>query len=163
MKNFIAIILAFALLLSLTGCKIKTDGDSLSAFTERINTLSDYELTANGYIYNEKENTLSKFYTLENKNILLSFKADDENNLHSMNIVFDSITENNTLVIKFASDCIKAFVNDDDVFVKLISAENFIKILTEKSYETKAEKIGSTELLVDTTDVGVIITVNKDL
>ncbi len=163
MKNFTAIILIFTLLLTFSGCKLKTEGDSLSAFTQRVNELSDYELSANGYIYNEKTSTLSKFYTLENKNILLSFKGNDDNNLYSMNIVFDKIDKNNTLVIKFVSDCINAFINNDDIFKKLTSSEELINTLTEKSYETKTEKIGSIELLADTTDVGVVITVNKNL
>ncbi len=163
MKTFTAIILIFTLLFSLSSCKLQTEGNSLSTFTQRINALSDYELTSIGYIYNEKNNTLSKFYTLEGKNILLSFKGNNENDLYSMNIVFDNINKNNTLVIKFASDCIRAFVNNDDIFARLIAPEKFISILTEKSNETKTEKIGSIELLVDTTDVGVVITVNKDL
>ncbi len=161
MKNLIAILLIFTVLFSLSGCVFKTTGENLAAFTERMNEISDYELTSQGYSFDEKENTFSKFYILEEKNILLSFSADKSNNLKSLNIIFDRIDENNPLIFKFVNDCIKAFVNDEEKATPLINSLQLEKTLLKESYETIKKENGSIEILIDTTEIGIVITVNK--
>ncbi len=161
MKKYPALICLLCMIFCFSCCKVKTQGESLDAFTERMNEKSDYNLTCEGYIFDKSTNTFRKFYTVENINLMLSFKGDDENSLTSMNIVFDTVTQNNTATLKFIADCLNSFIDNGEILKKLNEFADFEKILSTKGYETIKKEIGSTEILIDTTDVGVVITVNK--
>ncbi len=161
MKKLFFIITIFTVLFTLSGCKLKTEGESLSSFTERLNTLHNYGATDSGYIYNEKENSLTKFFSMEEGNVLLSFSCDNKNNLKSMNIVVDALKENNTYTLRFILHCIKAFINDDKIFNELNNVVNIEKTIKKLNAKTVKSEIGGTELLIDTTEIGVVITINK--
>lgn len=123
-----------------------------------MNTLNEsYRLTEGGYIYNEKEQTLSKFYKIDHKDYLLSFGVNDKNNLCSLNIVFDKSDADDTYGLKFIENCIYAYVDNDQLAKEIL---NVIK-LPDISYKTCSiqEKIGNTEIIVDVTEAGTVITV----
>ena len=163
MSKFFSIVFSFLFLLSLTGCKLESVGNTLHGFTMRMNDFSEcYNLTDTGYIYNEKDNTLTKFYDFNTNEIMLQFKINKNNKLSSLNIVFDNIKENNTEELAFIKNSIIAFIDNGNLSSELFEKISFDTVIFQHFYETKKEKIDDIEILIDTTDSGTVITIMKD-
>jgi hypothetical protein len=112
-KNLFILILVFSFL-NTSGCKHDTKGQTLSAFSKRMNILNEeYEMSPSGYIYDSDKKTISKFYTTDKREILVQFSINDKSELTSMNIVFDNLTQDNQPELDFICDCIYAFIDND--------------------------------------------------
>jgi hypothetical protein len=66
MAKFLSIVISFLILFSTSGCRLQTEGNTLHGFTMRMNKISEtYNLTDTGYIYDEKESTLTMLLASE--------------------------------------------------------------------------------------------------
>lgn len=149
--------------LCLSGCSIAQNGTNLHAFTERMNKLSDsYSLTESGYIFDRESNSLSKFYNIGSTEYLLCLELDKNNNISSINIVFDEINTDNSEELKFIENCIYAYINNNEVTDKLLTASKLKKVLQTKEPINSQEKIGNTEIIIDVTETGTVITIEQN-
>ena len=163
MAKFLSIVISFLILFSTSGCRLQTEGNTLHGFTMRMNKISEtYNLTDTGYIYDEKESTLTKFYDFNSNEIMLQFQINENNKLTCLNIVFGNISENNTNEICFIKNSLISFINEKTLASNLLGKIKFDTVIFESFHETKKEKIDDTEIIIDTTDLGTVITVVKD-
>ncbi len=162
-KKFL-IFLILILTFSLNGCIIRTEGNTLHGFTMRMNEKNPYfSMTDSGYIYDEAEHTLTKYFTINDNNILLCFTTDESNELCSLNIVFDNLSEANTQELEFIKSCIECYCNDDDTTEKLLSGAGFPQALYTVNMNTIKYKVGNIEILIDVTDIGCVISVVQSI
>lgn len=162
MKNFkkFLFFLIIIIVFLLNGCSIATSGNTLHGFTMRMNQKNPLlSMTDSGYIYDGDDNTLTKYFIINNSNIMLCFEADESHQLSSLNIVFDNVTENNTEEIDFIKSCIECYCDDYDLSDKLLSGADFPQVLFTKNINTIKNKVGNTEMLIDVTDIGCVISV----
>ncbi len=152
--------LILIIIFTFNGCSIKTAGNTLHGFTQRMNEKNPtYSMTNSGYIYDETESTLTKYYVINNTNIMLRFKADRNNRLCSMNIVFDNLTESNTQELEFIRNCIECYCETPEITATFLSQTDFPQVLFTKDINTINNKIGNAEILIDVTDIGCVISV----
>lgn len=151
--------LILILIFNFSGCSIKTTGNTLHGFTQRMNKINPaYSMTNSGYIYDEAESTLTKYYVINDTNIMLRFTLDSNNELCSMNIVFDNLTESNTQELEFIRNCIECYCESPDA-ATLLGNISFPDVLFKKEINTIKNKIGNVEMLIDVTDIGCVISV----
>lgn len=151
-------------IISLPCCTNDAKGNTLHAFTERMNVLSeDYNMTSTGYIYDSDKKTISKFYTTDKREILVQFLINDDSELCRMNIVFDNLTEDNQKDLTFVYHCITAYVDNEEISEKLLSEIDFYTDIYIPSNTTRHKKIGDTEMLLDVTEKYTIITVVQNI
>lgn len=163
MKKTTLLICLLLTVLLFSSCKARTHGDTLYGFTQRMNHLSDtYSLNENGYILDQKSSTLSHFYKFGEKEILLQFKINDENILTEMNIVFWEKPVEESEEIRFISNCISAFIDNEETEKALFSQSSLSELLKAESNETVEIKKDDTQLLLDVTEIGTVITVRKN-
>lgn len=163
MKKIRLFLCLMVAILVCSSCKATTYGDTLHAFTERMNKLSDtYTLSENGYILDQKNDTLTHFYKFGENEILLQFKTDDKNYLTEMNIVFNGNFTAGTDEFNFIKNCITAFVDDDEIIKELFSEKSLSQLLEAKSNKTVEINKSDTQLLLDVTNSGTVITVVKN-
>lgn len=162
MEKFLRFIFLIIAILALCGCSKMQKGNSLQSFTHNINALGDYNMVNTGYIFNQKEKTLSKFYSFDGFNFLLDFSTDGTGNLTRMNIIFGKLSKNDTQEMFFIKNCMLAFINDEKKTIDLIEKSNLFERILTVSNETHRTEIGSIELLIDTTEKGIVITVVKN-
>ena len=165
MKKLKKIFPAFVLItvLMLSGCSVKNAGNTLYGFTQRMNEKSgSYSLTDSGYIYNKTDSTLTKYYVIGETSLMLQFSIDDKNELYSMNIVFDNLTEDNTAELGFIENCIECYCEDSQTSSTLLNGADFPQVLFTKRLDTIKSKVGNTEMLIDVTDIGCVITVFRN-
>lgn len=128
-----------------------------------MNELSDsYSLTESGYIFDRESNSLSKFYNIGSTEYLLCLELDKNNNISSINIVFDEINTDNSEELKFIENCICAYINNNEVTDKLLTVSKLKKVLQTKEPINSQEKIGNTEIIIDVTETGTVITVEQN-
>ncbi len=161
MKKFYTIVPIILIILTIfSSCNLKENGKSLSAFVTRLNNINkSYNITETGFIIDEKNKTLTKFFTFSNNNVMLQFTYSDNNELNSANIVFDNITENNPEELIFIKNVITAFINNEEIESKLLTAIEFDTCIFTIDKNTKKAKIGNVEMLIDVTEIGTVITV----
>ncbi len=159
-RLFLCLIVA---ILVFSSCKATTYGDTLYAFTERMNKLTDtYTLSENGYILDQKNDTLTHFYKFGENEILLQFKTDDKNYLTEMNIVFNGNFIEGTEEFIFIKNCISAFIDNEETERAFFAEKSLSQLLETKSNKTVEINKGDTQLLLDVTDSGTVITVVKN-
>ncbi len=153
-------LLILIIIFAFNGCVIESSGNTLHAFTQRMNERNSvYEMTNSGYIYNKTENSLTKYYIINDTNIMLQFHTNENNELCSLNIVFDTLTETNTEELEFIRNCIECYCDDQKISANLLNEANFPNVLFTKNIETIKNKIGNTEIIIDVTDIGCVISV----
>ncbi len=146
--------------LILSGCAVSETGNSLHAFTERMNKISEsYSLTENGYIFDDSNNTLTRFYKFNTNEIMVQFTCDENNNLYRLDLVFPNECSKNPQELKFIKDCISAYINNPETETDLINNVDFDNIINEIKYETQKAESGDTEMLIDVTAIGTVITI----
>ena len=162
--NFYRISALFFAIFLLGGCGLSQKGRSLSAFCERMNEIyEDYNLTPEGFIYDESKSSLTKYYSFNEKEIMLSFVCNNKNELQTLHIVFDSLTKNDTAEINFIKNSIYAFIDNTTETDNLISESDFDNAIFIKDINTKITKIGNTEMLIDVTEIGTVISVVQNI
>ena len=157
--KFCFLILAISML---CGCGNLQKGNSLQAFTHNVNTLGSYNMVNTGYIYNENEKSLYKFYSFNGLEFLLDFTVDKIGNLFCMNIIFDRLSEKHSQEMIFIKNCMYAFINDEKTVNDLIEKTNLFEKILQVSPKSTKEEIGGVELTLDTTEKGTFITVVKN-
>jgi hypothetical protein len=158
------IITLISTILTASGCKSDIKGQTINAFSERMNALNeDYKMSPLGYIYDSDKKTISKFYTTDKREILVQFSMNDNSEITSMNIVFDNLTQDNQNELDFIYDCIRAFVDNDSVTEELLSGIGFYTEIYVPANKTRNKKIGDVEILMDVTEAYTIITVEQNI
>ncbi len=160
MRKFIQLLLLLIILALFTSCRAQTEGNTLYAFTKRMNELSHtYTLSENGYILDQKANTLSRFYKFSHNEFLLQFTLDDTNNLTEMSIAYTHKLQDGTDEAEFVSNCISAYINNPTTENELFKEKSLGDLLSTQSLDTTKIKSGDTQLLLDVTEYGTVITV----
>lgn len=159
-KKQIAPLLLTLVFLFLGGCAVSETGNSLYAFTERMNKISEsYSLSQDGYIYDAENKTFTKFYKFGENEIMLQFTCDENNDIYRLDAVFPTDSANNPQEYQFIKDCISAYINDPEKENSLLKQVDFDNTLKQISNETKKAKSGNTDILIDVTASGTVITV----
>ena len=149
----------FLLIFSLCACSLSEKGSSLFGFSERMDKLCEnIDFTAEGFLYSQEENGYIKYFESENAVILLKLMCNEKQKITAMHIVFDGLSEKNTAEIKFIKNLIISFVDNPETSAQIINDEDFYKDIFQESTQTKMKKFGSIDLLIDTTEVGTVIT-----
>ncbi len=157
MKNLLTTLLIIALV-TLCGCEITQAGSTLYSFTEKMNSLDDnYNLTEADYIYDLSDKSATKFYVIDSRTYTLTLDFDDENRIKALHIVFDNSEEDNPKGMKFIKNCICAYTENEKAARK--TEEILLKNKNKPSYESITEKFGNTDLIIDVTDIGTIVSV----
>ncbi len=159
-----SIVLSVVALACMCGCTLTEKGNSLSAFCERINTLDDtYNLTPSGYILDEENKTLTKFFRFTEKEILLEFEYAEGNNLTTLHIVFDNSAKNNQQELLFIKNSLYAFINNTALTDSLLTEIDFENAIYNIDMNTKKAKSGNTEIQLDVTEIGTVISVVQNI
>lgn len=165
MVNKVFCILAcFILLISFCSCALTENGNSLYAFCERINALdSSYNLSPTGFIVSESDKSLTKFFRVYQKEIMLQLVYNEDNLLTTLHIVFDNSEKNNAEEEKFIKNSIYAFADNTTTIDSLLVKIDFDNAIQSVDMHTKKAKIDNIEMLIDVTDIGTVITVVKNI
>jgi hypothetical protein len=79
-KSPIHIIYLICFLILLCSCTISSSGSSIYGFTKRINKLDkSYCLSADGYIIDQESKTFTKYFTINEKNLMQKFTYNQKN------------------------------------------------------------------------------------
>ena len=162
MKKFL--VLALFIIVFLNSCTVTQNGEDLSGFTQRINILNEqYNLTSQGFIYSDKNDSIFKFFVVNENEILLSFKEDDKGRLIEMNFVANSNFYEDLSSLDFLKNSLNAFINNEKTYKEIIDNNNLVEALKTVTKETITIKSGNIEVLLDVTTLGTVITVHKDI
>ncbi len=163
--RFLYLFCLFLLLTMLCGCSFTTSGNSLEAFSQRMNCLNEnYNMNPNGYIVDTSQNTLTKFYKFTEKEIMLKFKYDSKNRLTQMHIVFDlAVLEKSDISFSFISDCIVCFCQNESTSDEILGISDFNNILKTVKNETTVAQVGDIKIEIDSTRLGTVISLYKDI
>ncbi|MGN0526076.1 MAG: hypothetical protein ACI4IF_01450 [Acutalibacteraceae bacterium] len=157
-SRLISLTIPIIALLFLGGCVLSSSGGSIHSFCNRLNELDKgYEVTESGFIANS--NTYSKFFVIDNNEILLKFTLDSKNRTEKMDIVYPIECNNSPKSLEFIKNLVTAFCNDEKISSDFWSFLEKEKVFSETSYETKETELDNIQLQVDTTELGTIITV----
>lgn len=156
------------LLLSITtlnSCTFSATGESLEAFSKRMNAVNEnYNMTADGYIIDEAKSTLTKFFKFSEKEIMLNFKYDKKHRLNEMNIVFEPIIlEEASDSSTFIYNCIKCFCQNENASKEILKATNFQNAIKKINMKTISAEADNIKIEIDTTELGTVITIYKDI
>lgn len=159
MKKFV--VLPLILIAFFSSCSITHNGEDLSGFILRMNTLNEqYNLTSQGFIYEEKNDDIYKFFVINENEILLSFKNDNKGRLTEMNFVADRNFYEDLSSYDFLKNALNAFINNENTYSGVIDGNNLTEILENNTKETATIKSGNIEVLLDVTTLGTVITVH---
>lgn len=162
-KTVFTILFVTCFLFSLCSCTISNTGATLYGFTKRMNELNEgYSLTDDGYIIDQENQTFTKYFTFNEKNVMLTFSYNEKNELNSMNIVSDSLTAEDSAQFEFIKNCIYAFVCNEQIANNIFTDSDFDNIVFNVNINTKKTKSGNVEMLIDVTEIGTVITVSQN-
>ena len=162
-KKYYFAILCFLFFFFFSGCSLSSTGNNLHGFTQRMNEYPEkYNLTESGYIFDTKNNTLTRFFNFTENEIMLQFECGENNEFNCLHIVFDNNCKNNTQEMQFIKNCLEAYTESTETTKELLEIIDFENAIKNASYETKKAKSGDTELLLDTTTIGTVITITRN-
>ncbi len=162
-KTHILTVLVITVLMFTTGCGISSQGNTLHGFTQRMNEYPEnYNLTESGYVFDDKNNTLTRFFKFSDNEIMLQFECSENYEFNCLHIVFDNNCKKNTQEMNFIKNCIEAYTESPEITNELLKNIDFEKAINDMSYETKKANSGDTELLLDTTAIGSVITIIRN-
>lgn len=155
----------FLALTTLCGCSFSNSGDSLEAFSQRMNSLNEnYNMDSNGYIVDATQKTFTKFYKFGEKEIMLKFKYDSKNRLTQMHIVFDpAVLEESDESFTFISDCIVCFSQNESTSREILGMTDFDDIIKTVRNETTDTEVGDIKIEIDSSRLGTVISLYKDI
>lgn len=164
-KHLFNILILLFSIITLNGCVFSTTGESLEAFSRRMNELNEsYNMTSEGYIIDTKECKLTKFFRFSENEIMLNFKYDKKNRLTEMNIVFDPyILDKTPDALTFIENCITCFVQNEKSEKEILAGTDFEKTIRKTDMKTKSAEADNIKIEIDTTNLGTVITVYKDI
>jgi hypothetical protein len=152
-------------LFTTTGCTPKESGNNLTGFCNRMNTYNEgYNLTPDGYIFDDTENTYTRFFVFGDKTeMMLQFKLDEKSRIKQMNIALTpqkNTTDSESFA--FITDCITAFCHDNEISNELIEKIDLENALTTITLKTKSAEYGKISIKTDTTEIGTVISLYND-
>ncbi len=164
-NKLIKIIIILLMLAGLCCCSFATTGESLEAFSERMNELNEnYNMTSEGYIIDNSENSLTKFFKFNEKEVMLKFKYDEKNRLAEMNIVFEpEILNKSPESLIFIYDCIKSFIQNENTVESILKSTDFENSISTIKMETTSAEKDNIKMEIDTTQLGTVITIYRDI
>ena len=155
------VVLPLFLIVFFSSCSVTWEGEDLSGFILRMNTLNEqYNLTSQGFIYSDENNNIYKFFVVNKNEILLSFKNDNKGRLTEMNFVADHNFYEDLSSYDFLKNALNAFINNETTYSEVIDGNNLTDILENNTKETAKIKSGNIEVLLDVTTLGTVITVH---
>jgi len=161
MKKLFVLPLIFIIFLS--SCSVAQNGEDLSSFILRINTLNEqYNLTPQGFIYSEENDDIYKFFIVSENEILLSFKEDNNGRLTEMNFVADNKFYEDSSSFEFFKNSLNAFINDENTYTEIID-NDISQLLKAQTKESVIIKSSNIEVSIDVTTLGIVITIYKDI
>ncbi len=163
--KYFKILVLLLSIITLNSCVFSTLGDSLEAFSRRMNELNEsYNMTSEGFIIDTTKSSLTKFFRFSEKEIMLQFKYDKKHRLNEMNLVFDPvILEGNPDSLTFISDCLKSFCQSEEIFKEILNVTDFENTIKTIKKETISAEVNNIKMEIDTTNLGTVITIHKDL
>lgn len=166
MKNriFSILVILFSLL-SLNGCVFSTTGESLEAFSRRMNEINEsYNMTSEGYIIDTEKCQLTKFFRFSENDIMLNFKYDKKYRLTEMNIVFEPDILNKTSeALTFIESCITCFIQNEKAEKEILDNTDFEGSIKKVNIKTISAEADNIKIEIDTTNLGTVITIYKDI
>lgn len=164
-KRIFNIIIALLSLITLNSCVFATTGESLEAFSNRMNELNEgYNMTSDGYIMDTENCRLTKFFKFSENEIMLNFKYDNKHRLTEMNIVFEAVVLNEDPdSLTFIKNCIKCFVDNETAEDELLNSTDFNSSINEINMKTISAEADNIKIEIDTTELGTVVTVYKDI
>ena len=164
-KQIFSILILLFSVVSLNSCVFSTTGESLSAFSNRMNEINEsYNMTTEGYIIDTENCELTKFFRFPEQEIMLNFRYDKKYRLNEMNIVFDAvISDISNEALTFVKDSIKAFIQNEEAEQELLNKVDFENSVKKVSIKTKSAETDNIKIEIDTTELGTIITIYKEL
>lgn len=164
-KRIFNIIIALLSLITLNSCVFATTGESLEAFSNRMNELNEgYNMTSDGYIMDTENCRLTKFFKFSENEMMLNFKYDKKYRLNEMNIAFDpDILNENPDALTFIEDCIKCFVDNETSEAEILNSTDFNSSINEINMKTISAEADNIKMEIDTTQLGTVVTVYKDI
>ena len=163
--HIFGILFLIFLVITLNSCVFSTTGESLEAFSNRMNEINEgYNMTSEGYIIDTENSELTKFFRFSEKEIMLNFRYDKKHRLTEMNIVFDySISEKDPEAIDFIKACIKAFIQNGKAENEILYTSDFEKSISKVNKKTISAEADNIKIEIDTTELGTVITVHKEI
>lgn len=164
-KNIFSLLMLLLAIITLNSCVFATTGESLEAFSRRMNEINEsYNMTSEGYIIDTEKCELTKFFRFSEKEIMLNFKYNKKYRLNEMNIVFEPVILNETPEsLTFIQDCIKSFVQNENIEKVILSETDFENSIEKINMKTKSAEEDNIKMEIDTTQLGTVITIYKDI
>ena len=161
---FGTLILLFSIL-TLNSCVFSTTGESLEAFSRRMNEINEsYNMTSEGYIIDTEKCELSKFFRFSENEIMLNFKYDKKYRLNEMNLVFEPvILDESPEALTFIKNCIKCFVQNEKAEKEILNETDFENSITKINMKTISAEADNIKIEIDTTGLGTVITIYRDI
>ena len=164
-KHLFSLLILLLSIITLNSCVFTTTGESLEAFSRRMNEINEsYNMTSEGYIIDTEKCQLTKFFRFSEKEIMLNFKYDKKNRLNEMNIVFEPvILDEAPEALTFIENCIKCFIQNEKTEKAILNEtdfENAIKKINKKTISAEADNI---KIEIDTTNLGTVVTIYRDI
>ena len=160
-KRFFILLILLLSILILSGCVFTTNGESLEAFSQRMNNINkNYNMTSEGYIVDTENREFTKFFRFSENELMLNFKYDKKNRLNEMNIVFEPkiLTE---APLSFIKDCIKCFVQNDETEKKILTDSDFENAIKKINMKTICAESDNIKMEIDTTELGTVISIYR--
>lgn len=161
---FSLLILLFSIT-TLNSCVFTTTGESLEAFSRRMNEINEsYNMTSEGYIIDTEKCGLTKFFRFSENEIMLNFKYDKKNRLNEMNLVFEPvILDEAPDSLAFIQDCIKCFVQNEKAEREILNETDFKNSITKINIKTISAESDNIKIEIDTTQLGTVVTIYRDI
>ena len=161
---FSLLILLFSIT-TLNSCVFTTTGESLEAFSRRMNEINEsYNMTSEGYIIDTEKCGLTKFFRFSENEIMLNFKYDKKNRLNEMNLVFEPVILDETPdSLAFIQDCIKCFVQNEKAEREILNETDFENSITKINIKTISAESDNIKIEIDTTQLGTVVTIYRDI
>lgn len=164
-KKLVSLLSCIMCLLLFSGCVFSADGESLEAFSRRMNVLNEnYAMSADGYIIDTENRTFTKFFKYSHNEIMLEFAYDQKNRLTQMNLVFEPVIfEECPDSLDFISNCIISFCQNENTSDEILSKYIVTEKLKTVQPETTSAEAGNIKLEIDTTQLGTVLTLYRDI
>lgn len=127
-----------------------------------MNTLYEEKIfSPDGYIIDEENNTFYRFFQFDKNEVFLKFRYDENFSLTEINITFEKGAQNEKSVFVFVENCLKAFINNENIYDTLSKKINLSKTLCKNTLKTKEAETKNIKMCVDVSDIGSVISVTR--
>ena len=121
-------------------------------------------MTSEGYVIDTEKCELTKFFKFNQKEIMLNFRYDKKNRLNEMNIVFESaILDESPEAFTFIKSSIKCFIQNEELEKEILDATDFQNSIKKINMKTTSAKSDNIKMEIDTTQLGTVVTIYRDI